>query len=318
MLRYRSQAVLVVLLLSWSCMESNPQPSPATTKDTTVPSLDSWSAGMDVAGEEDGLAITDVISEMVPADLTTDDAADIASPDDGAEVVDISLPTPETEVYIQPECFHAPYLVGAGARIPIAVMGFSTQCAQYQHAEVTVEGASVHVNLVGLELDDPCPPCIFEVFGVLWIDGLGPGFYQIEVGEGLGAQTILVSTGDIVGPDCDGGCGPALTGQWSLVHQGPAVEPKVDCGGYGNMSSPFDMTGDCSTYAVTCPEWDGPPDITFCNDTQVFFDPQPQYETTATLCQHQQDWGPENEQWLLGLTLGDQPESANVFVVRNW
>lgn len=212
---------------------------------------------------------------------------------------------PEQYEEIQPSCIHVPYMVGAGTDVPIAVWAETTSCAQFDHVDVAVDGSKVTVKLMGKKMEGPCPPCIFNYAGIIWVDPLDPGGYIVTVGD-LPSQYVIASAGIIEEPACEDDCAEPLNGGWTLTRRSVDLGLEVSCGGYQNMNSPASFDGGCEESTLACDQWDGPTDVRLCTETDVFFDiTDPSKTTTASRCYG--PWGMA-EQMLIGLTLGENVE----------
>jgi len=67
------------------------------------------------------------------------------------------------DVVLEPTCVHLPYLVGAGAPVPVAVFVEAVTCGAYTHFEVEENAEGVlAVTLYTEAMEEPCLPCIFN------------------------------------------------------------------------------------------------------------------------------------------------------------
>jgi len=213
---------------------------------------------------------------------------------------------------IVPTCVHVPFLVGAGGKFPIAVFAETVTCGKFDHVLVNVfDGYKMKVELWAKKMEEPCPPCIFNYWGIVWIDPVLPGPYQVQVSS-LPPQYMVASGGDLPEPACDDDCAPELGDEWTLTCLESPDSISVGCGDYQNKSAPVSFSGDCQEYEVGCAEWTGPTELRLCTETDLFFDIQdPVYSTTATRCEG--PWGYPDE-LILGLTLTEDGSEAEMFI----
>ena len=218
-------------------------------------------------------------------------------------------------VSLEPACVHVPFMVPAGAPAPVAFLDLNSGCAQYDHADIQIDGSSVHVELVGIDPGGACPPCIFNMLGMVWIDGLAPGPYMVQVGSAP-PQYMVATAGDIPSPACQDDCALPLGEGWILSFMGDNPQPDVGCSDYSNMNAPITLGGGCQDYTMGCDAWPGPSDLFLCSDQDVFFDldGDENYMVTASRFVDPMGWGDTNAQVILGIDLSGLPDAATVFL----
>jgi hypothetical protein len=228
-------------------------------------------------------------------------------------------------VEIEPTCVNVPFIVGAGAKFPIAVFSSGVDCAKFDHAETKVEGNDVTVTLFGQDPGGVCPPCVFYTLGMVWIDGLPPGPYNVKVGKNLPAQYLVASAGDLPEPQCQEDCVTPMDGQWDTTYS--AVNPAVETScSYGNLSggATFYEGDDCNHLKVML---DDPkampipnPVLLLCTEQDVFVglaDEFYDYSLSGTRCKD--PWGPGGPVKEMLLFSSDIPELGAVMgIYEKW
>ena len=298
----------------------------------------------DLTRTEDGLELADQVTEEAlvrqedghqPDDLTAmaDPVTDVCHPNcDGKEcgldgcggscgecAVDCTCGTDgqclgcgTQLVQMVPACVHVPPMVAAGADFPVVVFAPDAPCGDFSHHEISIGGNSIHIELWAESMGAPCPPCVFDYLGVVWLKGVDPGGYTVTVG-GTGTSHAMAASGGLISdPQCMGGCFPDMSGDWELVHLSTDAPLEVSCGSYQNLQAPAVLAGSCAAYDIDCAQWPGPSGVSACTGTQMLFGiNDPMLPVTATLCQG--DLLPHVDA-MLGVMLGSGPEDTQAFL----
>jgi hypothetical protein len=200
----------------------------------------------------------------------------------------VCVPAGSTATDLVPACVHVPNLVGAGGTLPIAVYGQTTGCTSYDHADVTVSGYDIHVQLVGSTIrSGVCPACLWTYIGLVQAPVPTPGAYRVTV-EGAGTWTAVASGGIIESPACQDDCPspPVSAYDWTLAHLS-SQEVATGCGDYVNVDVPvtFQTTGGpCQDFTVSGAGWPFAATAEQCTDSLVLFGAEPPYWESASVC----------------------------------
>lgn len=259
------------------------------------------------------------VADTSVADTEEPDLADTHEPEDTSDTADGECNRAPIEVQLQPECVHVPGLVGAGGKFPIAVLGHSTGCTTYSHAEVEVSGNTINVKLVASEdLCGPCPACLWDFLGLIWLDAPSPGPYTVNV-DGWGEAQVVASGGIIEEPACPAACAPPFDMiEWKLVHRA-THEVQMGCGDIPQMNVSMSFTGECQTFNVTGTDWTYPYEMLSCTDSHLLFGTAAPYEVEATRCMNTNSY--LGDELILGVAnpgLAGSLEDSEVFVITGY
>ena len=221
---------------------------------------------------------------------------------------------------VQPTCVRVPFSVPPATKFPIAVLAVFDKCIEYDryYSEWTYGGTEVKIELWGIyeHLFQERPACLYSYLGVIWVNGLPPGTYTIQVGE-FPAQQVHVLEGAPPAPECQEECPPALGEGWTATHvsQDPPLE--LSCGWDQGISNALEFEGSCHDYVIKndspfqLPVSDA--EVLHCTDTDLLVGWNGDYGLGMTRC----DGGSAQlDELLLGLGYGGDGGSAYALLVE--
>jgi len=213
-----------------------------------------------------------------------------------------------------------PYFVPAGEKFPVAVFAAFSDCIDYGGYDSVWEYGSsdIEVRLRGiLSLFQGCPSCLFTHLGIIWMNGLPPGTYSIQVGD-FPAQQLIVGNGAAPEPECQEDCPPPLGDGWSVTDALIDTPPALQCGPsseYSGIDLYFD--GECHDYTVhdgllpLVPTPEVP--ILHCTDTDLMAEVMQDFQLVMTRCAGA---AAQTDELLLGLASSTTGEAAMVVLLE--
>ena len=195
------------------------------------------------------------------------------------------------------------------------------QCIEYNryYSEWTYGGSEVKIELWGEENHfQDCPACLYSYLGVIWVNGLPPGIYTVQVGE-FAAQQVHVLNGDPPAPECQEECPPPLGQGWTATNFSQDAPLELSCGWNQGIDAGLEFDGACHDYtikndSILIPLLPVPEvEVLHCTDSDLFVGWDGDFVLGMTKC----NGAPAQlDELLVGLAYADDGGSAYVLLVE--